>query len=150
MSHPFTIDFGQRALAITSTVKVSKLYDELRQPHLSHPAFEQCRAIWDTGAMSTTITPSLARKLGLVSLGQAQMQHANGDAIVNTYIINLLLPNRMEVKTLPVLEGAMTDVDVLIGMDVITLCDFAITNKNGNTLFSFDIPSCHTTDYTEG
>ena len=77
------------------------------------------------------------------------MQHANGEAIVNTYIINLLLPNKMEVKTLPVLEGAMTDVDVLIGMDVITLCDFAITNKNGHTLFSFDIPSCHETDYSK-
>ena len=78
------------------------------------------------------------------------MQHANGDAIVNTYIINLLLPNNMEVSTLSVMEGAMSDVDLLIGMDVITLCDFAITNKEGKTIFSLDIPSCHETDYTKG
>ena len=43
---------------------------------------------------------------------------------------------------------AMTDTDMLIGMDIITLCDFAITNKDGKTTFSFDIPSSRVTDYT--
>ncbi len=42
----------------------------------------------------------------------------------------------------------MSDTDILIGMDVITMCDFAITNKCGNTVFSFDIPSTHRTDYS--
>lgn len=148
MNHPLTIDFGKRALEISSQVKVSNYYDESRQPNIPHPRFETCRAIWDTGAMSSTISPTLVSKLGLVSLGKVEMHHANGDAIVNTYAINLLLPNRMEIHTLPVMEGAMTDVDMLIGMDVISLCDFAITNKDGKTLFSFDIPSCHETDYT--
>ena len=54
----------------------------------------------------------------------------------------------MEVSTLYVMEGDMTDNDILIGMDVITLCDFAITNKDGKTVFSFDIPSTRITDYT--
>ena len=149
MNHPLTIEFGKRALEISTNVKVSNFYDQSRQPNLSHPSYEPCRAIWDTGAMSTTISPVLAQKLGLVSFGKVKMQHANGDAIVNTYIINLLLPNNMEISTLPVMEGAMTDVDLLIGMDVITLCDFAITNKEGKTIFSFDIPSCHETDYSK-
>ena len=149
MNHPLTIEFGKRALEISTNVKVSNFYDQSRQPSLPHPAYESCRAIWDTGAMSTTISPELAQKLGLVSFGKVKMQHANGDAIVNTYIINLLLPNNMEISTLPVMEGAMTDVDLLIGMDVITLCDFAITNKEGKTIFSFDIPSCHETDYSK-
>jgi len=143
MNHPLTIDYGKRALEISTNVMVSNLYDE------PHPEYESCRAIWDTGAMSTTISPILAQKLGLVSFGKVKMQHANGEAIVNTYVINLLLPNKMEISTLPVMEGAMSDVDILIGMDVITLCDFAITNKDGKTIFSFDIPSCHETDYTK-
>ena len=149
MNHPLTIDYGKRALEISTNVMVSNLYDESRQPNLPHPEYESCRAIWDTGAMSTTISPILAQKLGLVSFGKVKMQHANGEAIVNTYVINLLLPNKMEISTLPVMEGAMSDVDILIGMDVITLCDFAITNKDGKTIFSFDIPSCHETDYTK-
>lgn len=88
-------------------------------------------------------------KLGLKSLGLVKMQHANGTSLVNTYMINLLLPNKMEVHSLYVMEGAMTDCDILIGMDIITLCDFAITNKNGKTNFSFDIPSSRITDYTK-
>ena len=150
MSHPLTIDFGKRALESSTDVMVSNFHDASRQPGVQQPKFEACRAIWDTGAMSTTISPLLAQKLGLVSFGKVKMQHANGEAIVNTYIINLLLPNKMEVSTLPVMEGAMSDVDILIGMDVITLCDFAITNKDGKTIFSFDIPSCHETDYMKG
>lgn len=77
------------------------------------------------------------------------MQHANGEALVNTYLINLLLPNKIEIHTLTVVEGAIPDVDALIGMDIISLCDFAITNKDGKTLFSFDIPSCREVDFTK-
>lgn len=149
MNHPMTISFGTRMLEIATEVKVSVAYDEIRQPKLPHPRFETCRALWDTGAMSSVITPALASRLGLKSLGLSLMQHTNGKVLVNTYAINLLLPNKMEVKTLYVMEGAMEDTDVLIGMDVITLCDFAVTNKDGKTLFSFDIPSCHETDYTK-
>ena len=89
MNHPLTIEYGKRALEISTNVKVSSFYDQSRQPNLPHPPYEQCRAIWDTGAMSTTISPLLAQKLGLVSFGKVRMQHANGDAIVNTYIIKL-------------------------------------------------------------
>lgn len=147
MSHPLTIEFGVRALEIATEVKVSTAYDAARMPGVSHPAYEPCTAVWDTGAMTSVITPALAAKLGLHSLGIVKMQHANGESLVNTYMINLLLPNKMEVSTLLVMEGAMTDADVLIGMDIITLCDFAITNKGGKTTFSFDIPSTRKTDY---
>lgn len=148
MNQPLTIQFGGRALEIATEAKISKAYDAARMPGVSHPPYEPCRAVWDTGAMSTVITPAMAKKLGLNSLGLVKMQHANGVSLVNTYMINLLLPNKMEVHSLYVMEGAMTDTDILIGMDIITLCDFAITNKNGKTTFSFDIPSTRFTDYT--
>ena len=149
MNHAFTTQYPGRALAITTDAKISKAYDAIRMPGLSHPPYQQCKAVWDTGAMSTVITPELAAKLGLKSLGLVKMQHANGESVVNTYMINILLPNKMEIQTLYVMEGAMTDTDLLIGMDVITLCDFAITNKDGKTTFSFDVPSTHITDYTK-
>lgn len=40
-----------------------------------------------------------------------------------------------------------TDTDFLIGMDIITLGDFAVTNVNGKTVFSFRYPSCEKIDY---
>ena len=33
------------------------------------------------------------------------------------------------------------DYDVLIGMDIIALTDFCISNQDGNTLFSFNLPA---------
>ena len=37
--------------------------------------------------------------------------------------------------------------EVILGMDVITQGDFSITNLNGNTVFSFRVPSLHRLDY---
>jgi len=37
----------------------------------------------------------------------------------------------------------------LIGMDVITLGDFSITNHNGITCMSFRVPSSHEIDYVK-
>lgn len=149
MSHPLTLQFGGRVLEIATEAKISKAYDATRMPGIPHPPYEPCKAVWDTGAMSTVITPTMATKLGLKSLGLVKMQHANGVSFVNTYMINLLLPNKIEIHSLYVMEGAMTDTDILIGMDIITLCDFAITNKGGKTTFSFDVPSSRITDYTK-
>ena len=39
------------------------------------------------------------------------------------------------------MRGAFDGFDVLIGMDIITKGDFAITNPDGTTKFSFRIPS---------
>jgi hypothetical protein len=44
-------------------------------------------------------------------------------------------------------DGKLTDTDMLIGMDVITLCDFAITNAGEKTRFSFQVPSTLDIDF---
>lgn len=40
-------------------------------------------------------------------------------------------------------------IDMLIGMDIITLGDFALTHKNNGTVFSFQIPSTHEYDFVK-
>ena len=42
---------------------------------------------------------------------------------------------------LEAVEGHILGGDVLIGMDVITQGDFAVTNREGRTVFSFRVPS---------
>lgn len=44
-------------------------------------------------------------------------------------------------------DGKLTDTDILIGMDVISLCDFAITNTGTETKFSFQVPSTLDVDF---
>lgn len=44
-------------------------------------------------------------------------------------------------------DGKLTDTDMLIGMDVISMCDFAITDSGAETKFSFQIPSSLDIDF---
>lgn len=39
------------------------------------------------------------------------------------------------------------DCDVIIGMDILGMGDFAVTHQNGNTTFSFCLPSRREIDY---
>ena len=106
-------------------------------------------AIWDTGATSCAITKKVVNDLGLVATGISEVHTANGIVCQNTYTIDVGLPNGVIVSGIAATEvDALTDsVDALIGMDVITLGDFSITNHNGITCMSFRIPSSHEIDY---
>jgi predicted aspartyl protease len=104
-------------------------------------------ALWDTGASMSAISKNVVDKLNLKPTGMAQVFHADGSSIVNTHMVGIKLPNNLGVPSLRVTEGKLTGMDVLIGMDIISLGDLVITNQQGNTIFSFQLPSTHATDY---
>ncbi len=64
---------------------------------------------------------------------------ANGWYETPVYRINLLLPNGILINGLRVSQSDLMVCDMLIGMDVISLGDFHLTN-GGNTVFKFVIP----------
>ena len=108
----------------------------------------QVKAIWDTGATASVITDNVVKALGLVPTGMSHVNTANGLAIQNTYIVDVVLPNGLRVTDVTVtgataLSGGS---EVLIGMDIITLGDLSITNYKGSTCMSFRIPSLHEVD----
>ena len=55
----------------------------------------------------------------------------------STYYVDLIVPGEMIFKTLEVTEGELEDVDVLIGMDVISQGDFCTSNGNNETVVAF-------------
>ena len=63
--------------------------------------------------------------------------HAAGTSEgVPVYKINVYLPNGVGVQMVNVTLGELPPkMDMLIGMDIITTGDFAITNKGGNYFF---------------
>lgn len=66
---------------------------------------------------------------------------------VPAYFVTIELPNKIELD-LRVTEGDnCIGCDVLIGMDVISMGDFCVSNRNRLTVFSFRVPSIETTDY---
>jgi gag-polyprotein putative aspartyl protease len=108
-------------------------------------------AIWDTGASGCAITTNVVTQLRLVPTGMASVHTANGVAIQNTYTIDIELPNTVLIQGIIASEVAAlsSGCDALIGMDVITLGDFSITNHKGTTCMSFRTPSSHEIDYVK-
>ena len=116
---------------------------------LSHPLFVEMKGLWDTGASCSVITKAAALRLGILPIRQVKTRHAQGESETNLYYINVLLPNKIEVKNLRVTEGVLDGFDMLLGMDIINLGDFALTHKNDGTVFSFQIPSTHEYDFVK-
>jgi hypothetical protein len=113
-------------------------------------------AIWDTGATHSAITNAVADDLGLKPTGIAEVRHAKGKSSTNTYLVNISLPNKVmmgqvrvtEVELIP--DAHVSDENqpqVLIGMDIIGMGDFAVTNLNGRTVLSFRTPSSREIDF---
>lgn len=108
-------------------------------------------ALWDTGATSSCISDSVAGKLDLKPTGMMNIRTPSGSKEVRTFLVNIKLPNYLSVVDVPVCETDIgnQDIDVLIGMDIILLGDFSVSNFNDRTVFSFRHPSKATTDYVK-
>lgn len=113
-----------------------------------HPEISNFICLWDTGASGTVISSKVVEKLGLKPISKSKVFHANGESVVNVYAVNIFLLNSVGFQFIQVTEGVLAGIDVLLGMDIITMGDFSITNANGKTMFSFRIPSIKHIDYT--
>ena len=109
----------------------------------------ECEAQWDTGASGTCISNAIASKLGLVATGKKNIATPAGRTTVNTYLVSILLPNHVLISDIEVCDSHIGDqgIDMLVGMDIISKGDFAVSNHNGQTSFSFRLPSVKRTDY---
>ena len=105
-------------------------------------------ALWDTGASGSLIRPEVAAKLNLKPVSKTLISTpSDKDVPSNVYVIHIYLPNGARIINIRVCEGIPNNCDMLIGMDVINLGDFAITNFNKRTIFSFRIPSMIEIDF---
>jgi len=109
------------------------------------------KGIWDTGATSTVITQNVVNALGLFPTGKTLVNTASElNKTTNTYLIDVYLKPDVLVRNVKVTLGTLTGgVDSLIGMDIIMLGDFSITNYQGSTCMSFRLPSQHEVDYVK-
>jgi len=99
------------------------------------------KALWDTGAMLSAITPEIAQSLNLVPFNRVRVNGINNISMADMVKVSIKLPNLVEVKNSNVTVcNLVKDVDLLIGMDIIQLGDFSISNGAGKTLFTFAMP----------
>jgi len=104
--------------------------------------------LWDTGAECSLIRPEVAARLNLKRVSETFISTPTGEGIPSkVYIVNIYLPNNAKILNLLVAEGIPNSCDMLIGMDVINLGDFAVSNFSGKTTFSFRTPSLTKIDF---
>jgi hypothetical protein len=146
----FTIKLSACSPVLQTTVQVSEAFDPASAN--PEPAAQPYIATWDTGATNTVITSKVVTELGLKPSGKVKVRGVGPAGVVqehdsNTYLVNIFLPNNVGLVAVRVSENAVDGCDVLIGMDVITTGDLAITNHNDKTTFSFRVPPCEEIDF---
>ena len=147
----FTTTFNGLAREIINDCGISTPHDEKLSHEEKPPKIHPIKALWDTGATGSAITPAVAKLLGLIPSTKTNVQHADGISLQNVYFVNIYLPNKVVVQFVKVTEcqNFVGKFDIIIGMDIISLGDFAITNVGQKTTFSFRMPSLHTVDYVK-
>ena len=53
------------------------------------PSLHEFQAIWDTGATNSLISDAVVSNCQLIASGKAESHHAQGSAIVDTYLVNI-------------------------------------------------------------
>ena len=153
--HAFTSRYNSRTRVVFTKVDVC-LPVTPEEAQAQKVEFREYIAIWDTGATHSAITKKVADDLDLKPTGIAEVRYGSGKASTNTYLVNLSLPNKVMVGQVRVTEVQLVpdpnipedkQPQLLIGMDIISLGDFAVTNANNKTTFSFRVPSVEEIDF---
>lgn len=128
---------------------LSKAAKPVRERDLSN--FKDYKALWDTGATNSVITPKVVTELGLVPAGVSKNRHAGGVSDVNIYYVDICLPNNIIIPQVKVSECAdqAGRFDLIIGMDIISLGDFSISGPGNRRMVSFCMPSTFQLDYVQ-
>ena len=144
----FTLDHNGLAKSLQTQCSICEgiSVESLKKGRI-HPPLTPVCAIWDTGAEMSSISEKIAQTMGLVPVGRARNYTAGGEIDVNIYVINVLLPCEVNFAMIPVTGNDLGDADMLIGMDIISKGDFAVTNVKDMTTFSFRVPSLERIDY---
>jgi hypothetical protein len=112
-----------------------------------HPPPHKVFAIWDTGATGSVITQAVVDQCSLKQIGLKKVCGVHSEEISPVFLVNIELPNVGFPNIAVTLGRLPAGTDVLIGMDIISRGDFAITNHAGNTVFTFRTPSCGKIDF---
>ena len=120
----------------------------LGERNYSNPVRRRCRAMWSTGAARSQLSRKLIEELGL----EVIVKEEEGKQQL-FYGLDVYLPNKVRMAKVEMteIEHALpySGIECIIGMDIISMGDCSVSHSDGNTFFSFRVPSLGGTDYVE-
>lgn len=143
----FTIKAPGHLRVLETDVIIGAAFQPSDKQPPNHGSTMNVKGIWDTGATGTVISQEVVAQLGLKPIGMTKVSGVNGQHNSEVFLVSLGLPNRVMFPEVRVVKGQMGSANVLIGMDIITRGDFALTHHLGKTCFSFRIPSIECIDF---
>ena len=147
----FSVRYTGRMSTLTVDVRISE-HEGDPPAGFGHDDMHLVKAIVDTGATGSSITEKLARDLNLTQTGVGFLSGIGvEDQRCRTFTMDVGMPNNVlivgqKISEVPLLKGG----DFLLGMDILSLGDLAITeHPDGSTLLSFRIPHGNPIDFVE-
>ena len=108
-------------------------------------------AQWDTGAEISCVSRRLIRSIQPKPQGCSVVAGVSGETTSFDFVVDIMLAPEFHIRNVEVCSAllARDDIDLIIGMDIISMGDLAISNYDGRPTLSFRIPSLERTDYTQ-
>ena len=103
--------------------------------------------LWDTGATCSVITQKIVDDLNLKPISYGKVYTSKDSYDTPFFYVDILLPNKVIIPKLRVPLGNPFGCDLLVGMDIIGKGDFAVSNYNGMTVFTYRFPSIMEFDF---
>lgn len=100
----------------------------------------KAKAIWDTGSSATAISERLAEEMGLAPVDKGVGVSAVGETKILYYLLDIRMSNDIVIKSVKIAAFPLKrhDIDILLGMDVISKGKLTISNQNGKTEVTFE------------
>ena len=145
-SSSFTVRADGKLPVIMFDVEISPA--TLGDRNYVNPNRRKCRVMWSTGVARSQLSRQLIEELAL----EAIVKEENNKQQL-FYSLDVYLPNRVRMAKVQMTEINQSlphpDIECVIGMDIISLGDCSVSHSDGNTFFSFRVPSLGGIDYVE-
>jgi hypothetical protein len=101
---------------------------------------ERVRALWDTGATHCQVTPELAAKMGLKSLGSMDSNTAAGKTPTEIYELGMVIGDSIHYPKLYFgVSHGHERFDIVIGMNAIRYGRLTLEGEGDDRTFTFEI-----------
>ena len=135
------------------TVVFDKIVEQITIPVIleHNGCSSKLLALIDTGAMHSTIPLWEANSLKLQRIGIVDAVFAKGHDTLPVVNANLIFSDKIYFKNkdLIVIDNDDCSYGMIVGMDILSQGDMAISNFNGHTTFTFRMPSQEETKYSD-
>ena len=151
-THPicYTESYNKISKTLKCQIFIGRAIESVRGLSLKDFHEQEFIALWDTGATHSVITSRVVEALNLKLIGQTKVHTANDldkPVLADVYLVSLCLPNGLAFQNVLVTKLKVTNSDAIIGMDIISKGDFAVSSFEGKTTFTYRCPSKRKIDF---